>query len=68
MTALFLQMGYAQLEQVGHGIHLRQFARAFVFEDDSGSRSKRVAFVSVDAAMMGNGVRKEVRTNVSYYL
>lgn len=54
-------MGYAQLEQTGHGIHLRQFSRAFVFEDGSGDTAQRLVFVSVDAAMMGHGVRKEVR-------
>lgn len=53
-------MGYAQLEQTGHGIHLRQFSRAFVLEDDSGGTTQRLVFVSVDAAMMGHGVRKEV--------
>ncbi|XP_052739425.1 neutral ceramidase [Bicyclus anynana] len=51
-------MGYAHLEQSGHGIHLRQFARAFVLEDES--NSTRVVYVSVDAAMMGIGVRREV--------
>ncbi|XP_045768762.1 neutral ceramidase [Maniola jurtina] len=51
-------MGYANLEQSGHGIHLRQFSRAFVLEDES--NSTRVVFVSVDAAMMGIGVRREV--------
>ncbi|XP_050347290.1 neutral ceramidase isoform X2 [Nymphalis io] len=51
-------MGYANLEQSGHGIHLRQFSRAFVLEDES--NSTRIVFVSVDAAMMGNAVRKEV--------
>ncbi|CAH2077084.1 unnamed protein product, partial [Iphiclides podalirius] len=53
-------MGYANFEQSGQGIHLRQFARAFVLVDDGSSRSTRMVFVSVDAAMMGNGVRKEV--------
>ncbi|CAG4949482.1 unnamed protein product [Colias eurytheme] len=51
-------MGYANFEQVGHGIHLRQFARAFVFEDEASGH--RFVFVSVDAAMMGHGVRSEV--------
>lgn len=49
-------MGYANLVQQGHGVHLRQFARAFVIEEDG----KRIAFVSVDAAMMGIGVQREV--------
>ncbi|XP_075974558.1 neutral ceramidase [Anticarsia gemmatalis] len=53
-------MGYAQLEQTGHGIHLRQFSRAFVFEDGVENKTTRLVYVSVDAAMMGHGVRKEV--------
>ncbi|XP_060803695.1 neutral ceramidase isoform X2 [Amyelois transitella] len=52
-------MGYANFEQTGHGIHLRQFSRAFVLEDGRNS-SQRIVFVSVDAAMMGQGVRREV--------
>lgn len=55
-TILF-QMGYANFEQSGQGIHLRQFSRAFVLADDN----SRLVFVSVDAAMMGNGIRKEVQ-------
>lgn len=50
-------MGYANLKQKGKGLHLRQFARAFVVEDVSGNR---VAFVTVDAAMVGDGVKREV--------
>lgn len=50
-------MGYASIKQVGRGIHLRQFARAFVVEDEN---NKHIAFVSVDAGMMGYGVKREV--------
>ncbi|KAL9891718.1 neutral ceramidase isoform X1 [Glossina fuscipes] len=50
-------MGYGNFKQAGHGIHTRQYARAFVTEDD---RNNRVAFVSVDAGMMGYGVKREV--------
>lgn len=50
-------MGYANLKQKGKGLHLRQFARAFVVEDLSGNR---VAYVSVDAGMIGYGVKREV--------
>ncbi|XP_054736512.1 neutral ceramidase [Anastrepha obliqua] len=50
-------MGYANIKQVGRGLHLRQFARAFVVEDEN---HNRVAFVSVDAGMMGYGVKREV--------
>ncbi|XP_053612724.1 neutral ceramidase isoform X2 [Plodia interpunctella] len=55
-------MGYANFEQTGRGIHLRQFSRAFVLVDDSNdsNSSQRIVFVSVDAAMMGQGVRREV--------
>jgi hypothetical protein len=49
-------MGYAKLGQKGKGIHLRQFARAFIIDDGK----ERLAFVSVDGAMMGNGLRREV--------
>ncbi|XP_005183819.1 neutral ceramidase [Musca domestica] len=50
-------MGYANIKQVGRGIHLRQFARAFVVEDNN---RNRMAYVSVDAGMMGYGVKREV--------
>ena len=50
-------MGYAQLSQKGEGIHLRQFSRAFIIEDDD---KTRVAFVSFDAGMVGNAVKRAV--------
>ncbi|XP_055586308.1 neutral ceramidase [Uranotaenia lowii] len=49
-------MGYAQLSQRGYGIHLRQFARSFIFEEGG----KRAVFVSVDAGMMGHAVKRDV--------
>jgi neutral ceramidase len=49
-------MGYAKLGQKGTGIHLRQYSRAFIIDDGK----QRLAFVSVDCAMIGNGLRKEV--------
>ncbi|XP_059485796.1 neutral ceramidase [Neocloeon triangulifer] len=49
-------MGYARLEQKGAGIHLRQFSRAFIFDDGE----SRVVFISVDVAMISYGIRKEV--------
>ena len=51
-------MGYAKLSQKGKGIHLRQFARAFILDDGE----ERFAFISVDCAMIGNGLRREVST------
>lgn len=46
-------MGYGNLEQQGSGVHLRQWARAFIIERDGA----RVVFVNVDCAMMSDGVR-----------
>lgn len=57
-------MGYANLGQKGHGIHLRQFARAFVLEQDG----TRIVYVSIDAAMMGIGVRREVKRPLYFSL
>ena len=37
-------MGYAAPGQVTAGIHMRQFARAFIIEDNS----NRIVFVNVD--------------------
>lgn len=53
-------MGYAKLGQKGKGLHLRQFARAFIVDDGK----QRFAFVSVDSAMIGNGLRREVLTRL----
>ncbi|ETN60612.1 ceramidase [Anopheles darlingi] len=62
-------MGYGEFSQRGQGIHLRQYARAFIFaEEDDGSadndrpddEGKRVVFVSADAGMMGHAVKREV--------
>ncbi|KAJ3641677.1 hypothetical protein Zmor_028161 [Zophobas morio] len=57
-------MGYAKSSQKGCGIHLRQFSRAFIFDDGT----KRAAFVSVDTGMMAHSVRKAVlfRLNKMY--
>uniref|UniRef100_A0A7S3GC45 Neutral ceramidase n=1 Tax=Palpitomonas bilix TaxID=652834 RepID=A0A7S3GC45_9EUKA len=50
-------MGYAMLYQTTKGIHLRQRARAFVFEDDAGTRT---VYVSIDACMVMQGVKLSV--------
>ncbi|XP_033216414.1 neutral ceramidase isoform X2 [Belonocnema kinseyi] len=49
-------MGYANIEQKGTGLHLRTFSRAFIIDDGE----KRFVFVSVDSAMISNGVRQAV--------
>lgn len=51
-------MGYAEMKQQGHGIHLRQFARTFIVEDEKSHN--RIVFVSVDAGMMGHGIKRNV--------
>lgn len=53
--------GMAKPSQVGTGLHLRLFARAFVFVDDVGSRS---AFVSLDAGMVGHVLKKRALERV----
>ncbi|XP_031838351.1 neutral ceramidase [Nomia melanderi] len=55
-TAEVVFMGYAKIDQKGSGLHLRTFSRAFIIDDGE----ERFVFVSVDSAMIGNGVRKTV--------
>lgn len=50
-------MGYGQLNQKGHGIHTRQFARTFIVEDSS---KNRIVFVSVDAGMISHVIKRNV--------
>mmetsp|Transcript_1911 Transcript_1911/g.3344 ORF Transcript_1911/g.3344 Transcript_1911/m.3344 type:complete len:677 (+) Transcript_1911:373-2403(+) len=47
-------MGYADPGQKAGGVWFRTYARAFVIGDDNGGN--RVAFVSVDAGMVGHAV------------
>lgn len=49
-------MGYAAPGQVTAGIHMRQFARTFIIDDNT----KRVVFVNVDCAMIDQLVKLEV--------
>ncbi|XP_076681522.1 neutral ceramidase [Andrena cerasifolii] len=59
-TAEVVFMGYAKIDQKGSGLHLRTFSRAFIIDDGE----QRFVFVSVDSAMMGNGVRESVLDNL----
>lgn len=52
-------MGYANIEQKGRGIHLRQFSRAFIIDDGV----RPFVFVSVDCGMIGDGIRQSVSVN-----
>jgi neutral ceramidase len=49
-------MGYANPAQFSAGIHLRQFSRAFIIEDES----TRVVFVNVDCGMIDQIIKTEV--------
>jgi neutral ceramidase len=49
-------MGYAHPDQVSAGVHMRQFSRAFIIEDES----TRVVFVSVDFGMIDQINKTEV--------
>ncbi|PHV10604.1 neutral/alkaline ceramidase [Chitinimonas sp. BJB300] len=51
-------MGYAKLAQKTSGIHLRQWARAFVVQDDASGR--RLVFVNNDLGMVFQGVHQAV--------
>ncbi|KAG7204442.1 hypothetical protein KM043_004878 [Ampulex compressa] len=55
-TAEIVFLGYARIDQKGSGLHLRTFSRAFIVDDGE----ERFVFVSVDSAMVGNDIRKEV--------
>lgn len=50
--------GYAQLSQKTSGIHMRQWARAFIIEDRA--TKKRVVYVNNDLGMVTQGVRQGV--------
>ncbi|KAI8422810.1 hypothetical protein MSG28_006555 [Choristoneura fumiferana] len=53
-------MGYAELSQSGAGIHLRQFSRAFIFEQNG----SRVVLVTADVQSIGIAVRRQVVRNL----
>lgn len=53
-------MGYAEISQTGTGIHLRQFARSFIFVQGS----TRVVYVTAEVQSVGIAVRREVVKNL----
>ena len=53
-------MGYAKQGQNTKGIHIRQYSRAFVFEEEG----HRNVFVSVDIGMMGQLIKMEASTQI----
>ncbi|ESO84722.1 hypothetical protein LOTGIDRAFT_131742 [Lottia gigantea] len=51
-------MGYANPVQTSHGIHIRQYSRAYIVADKE--NKTRVVFVNVDSCMLSQGVKLEV--------
>jgi len=49
-------MGYANPAQIGDGIHLRQYSRAFIIDDGK----TRVVFVSGDICMATQALKMNV--------
>ena len=60
------QMGYAKQSQQAGGIHTRLFSRAFIFQADSSSPA--VVFVSIDVGMIGQMVKKKVKSCLDVYM
>lgn len=56
-------MGYAMPTQIGRGIHLRQYSRAFIFAD--AEKKSRVVFVNADICM-GSQIMKMRVTYCKY--
>ena len=53
-------MGYASPTQIGNGIHLRQFSRAFIFADSK--NGSRVVFVNADICMGSQIMKMQVQS------
>src|SRR6188508_3806948 len=51
-------LGYAVPDQISAGLHLRQYARAFVFED--ATSGVRIVHVTLDVGLMFQSVLEEV--------
>ena len=51
-------MGYAVPTQIGRGIHLRQYSRAFIIADST--NTSRVVFISADICMATQAVKIQV--------
>ncbi|KAF5301791.1 hypothetical protein FQA39_LY10576 [Lamprigera yunnana] len=53
-------IGYGNPFQTGEGLHLRQYARAFIIAKED----ERIAFVSVDTTMVPYELRKQILLNL----
>lgn len=54
-------MGYAEVGQRGRGLHLRQFARSFIFVKGE----TRIVLVSTEVQAVGIAVRRQVGYNIT---
>ena len=59
-------MGYAMPQQTAHGIHFRQWSRAFIIADSQ--NKTRVVFVNVDVCMGTQLMKMQVSTYSLYQL
>ncbi|XP_060552761.1 uncharacterized protein LOC132714046 [Ruditapes philippinarum] len=50
-------MGYANPAQTSRGLHLRQFSRTFIFEDQM---KNKVVYINLDACMFSQGLKLEI--------
>ncbi|TEB38006.1 Neutral/alkaline nonlysosomal ceramidase [Coprinellus micaceus] len=57
-------MGYASLDQVGTGLHMRQRSRAFIVAEPS-APNQRVVFINADIGMGDTGVRRSIIQQLS---
>lgn len=59
---IIFQMGYAQHDQKGLGLHLRLYSRAFIIQTDESDASKPIVFVNLDAGMPSQILKTQVCT------
>ncbi|KAH8831641.1 ceramidase [Flagelloscypha sp. PMI_526] len=54
-------MGYADLSQVGTGLHMREFSRAYIVASSAtAGATDRILFINSDIAMGDTGVRRSI--------
>jgi len=58
-------MGYAKQSQTAAGIHIRQYARSFIFAENGDNNGTRVLFINIDACMTGQLVTVNVLNKLS---
>ena len=51
-------MGYAMPQQYAHGLHFRQYSRAFIIAD--AKNSSRIVFINADICMGSQAIKMQV--------